>query len=187
MRVGLFFGSFNPIHNGHIRIARSVLERAICDEVWLVVSPQNPFKAGVDMLSERERFSLVEQALLAEPQIKACDVELDMPKPSYTIDTLNELERMYPNVEFAIIMGGDNMAKFDKWKAYKELAARFQLIAYPRPGSEIPDFMPKNTILIEAPLMEISSTEIRARVIEGRSISDMVPLSVEEQIKNLYK
>ena len=114
MRVGLFFGSFNPIHNGHIRIARSVLERAVCDEVWLVVSPQNPFKAGVDMLSERERFSLVEQALLTEPQIKACDVELDMPKPSYTIDTLNELERMYPNVEFAIIMGGDNMAKFDK-------------------------------------------------------------------------
>ena len=121
MRVGLFFGSFNPIHNGHIRIARSVLERAVCDEVWLVVSPQNPFKAGVDMLSERERFSLVEQALLTEPQIKACDVELDMPKPSYTIDTLNELERMYPNVEFAIIMGGDNMAKFDKWKAYKVL------------------------------------------------------------------
>lgn len=187
MVVGLFFGSFNPIHNGHIQIARSVLERAVCDEVWLVVSPQNPFKAGVDMLPEKTRYSLVEQALINEPKIEPCDVELDMPKPSYTIDTLNELERRYPDHRFAIIMGGDNMAKFDKWKAYEELAARFQLIAYPRPGSEIPYFMPKNTIIINAPLMEISSTEIRARVADGLSISDYVPAVIEEQVKNLYK
>lgn len=187
MQIGLFFGSFNPIHNGHIQIARSVLERAICDEVWLVVSPQNPFKAGVDMLPEKVRYSLVEQVVEAEKGLRACNVELDMPKPSYTIDTLNVLEKLYPEHTFAILMGGDNMAKFDKWKSYQELASRFQLIAYPRPGSEIPSFMPSNTIVIQAPLMEISSTLIREKVSKGQPISDLVPVSIQEVVENLYK
>ena len=187
MRVGLFFGSFNPIHNGHIQIARSVLERAICNEVWFVVSPQNPFKAGVDMLPEKVRYSLVEKVVESEVGLKACNVELDMPKPSYTIDTLNVLEKLYPQHTFSILMGGDNIAKFDKWKSHEELAARFQLIAYPRPGAEIPSFIPEKTIIINAPLMEISSTEIRQRVLSGQSISGYVPNAIIESVENLYK
>lgn len=187
MRIGLFFGSFNPIHNGHIQIARSVLERAICHEVWFVVSPQNPFKAGVDMLPENVRYSLVERVVQGEKGLRACNVELDMPKPSYTIDTLNVLEKLYPDHTFSILMGGDNMAKFDKWKSHEELAARFQLIAYPRPGAEIPSFMPPNTIIIDAPLMDISSTEIRGKVLLGESISEYVPNAIIESVENLYK
>lgn len=189
MEVGLFFGSFNPIHIGHMIIAQTVFETAGIEELWFVVSPQNPFKRNKSLLHEFDRLDLVEMATRENPKFKTCDVEFHMPKPSYTIDTLTLLSEKHPNHQFRLIMGGDNLLHFRKWKNSEQILEHYGLIVYPRPGQMDTGFDDHDNInFIKSPLLDISATFIRNAIKEGRSIKYLVPESVEMHIqsKGLY-
>lgn len=179
LKVGIFGGSFNPVHTGHIALAKSLCEKARLDEVWFMVSPQNPFKAhATDLLDDRLRLEMVQKALESEPRLKACDYEFRLPKPSYTWNTLQALTEDYPDTEFTLLIGGDNWAAFDKWYRSADILARYPIVVYPRQGSHTGN-VPEGVTIVETPLLDISSTEIRQRIREGNSIKGMVPLSVE--------
>ena len=190
MEIGLFFGSFNPIHIGHMIIAQTMLENAGIGELWFVVSPQNPFKKNKSLLHEFDRFDMVEAAALENPKFKVSDVEFHMPKPSYTIDTLVVLSEKHPNHNFRLIVGGDNMNQFHKWKNSDQIIENFGLLIYPRPGQDI-NVLPqhKNICYIEAPMLEISATFIRNAIKKRHSIKYLVPESVENHIyrKGFYQ
>lgn len=171
----LFFGTFNPIHIGHLIIAEYVANLTDVLEVWLVVSPQSPFKKNNILLDENNRFDLVNETIKENPKLKAVDIEFFMPKPSYTIDTIEELEKKYPDKEFAILMGGDNLLGIAKWKNYLDLLRKCEVFVYPRPNYEIivPDFKevaPKFHILENAPTMEISASYIRDCIKKNYSV-----------------
>ena len=172
--VGLFFGSFNPIHNGHVGIARYLLEKELCEEVWFVVSPCNPFKVDRFLLPEIDRLAIVNAAIRGIPGMKACDVEFSMPKPSYTVDTLRVLFYRYPDRQFALIIGGDNVPDFPKWKDYHWIEAHCSIFVYPRPGMVNSEESPSMTF-IDAPLFPLSATEIREMIQKGDDISGLVP------------
>lgn len=183
MKVGLFFGSFNPIHVGHLIIANIALQATDLDEVWFVVSPQNPFKKNKNLLHEFDRLDLVRAAIADEFHFRVTDVEFGMTRPSYTIDTLAVLTEKYPQHQFALIIGEDNLASFPKWKNYQIILNDFGLIVYPRPDSKVSDLgVHPNVKMIEAPQMDISATLIRSMVREGKSIKYLVPESVEALI-----
>jgi nicotinate-nucleotide adenylyltransferase len=185
MQIGLFFGSFNPIHNGHLIIAQSVLENAGLDEIWFVVSPQNPFKKNKNLLHEFDRLDMVRLAIDDNERFRASDVEFHMPRPSYTIDTLVYLREKHQQKKFRLIIGGDNLAIFPKWKNSHVILQEFGLIVYPRPESKSGDLMEHpNVITIDAPLMNISATFIRKCIREEKSIKYLVPRKVEEYIKS---
>ena len=168
-RTGIFGGSFNPIHNGHISLARQLREKAGLDEVWLMVSPQNPLKQSADLLDDNIRMEMVRLALEGVEGIVACDYEMHLPKPSYTWNTLQALSKDFPDREFVLLMGGDNWALFDRWYHHEDIAANYQIVVYTRtPG--------------EPGYMDISSTEIRQRIRAGRGIKRMVPKAVAEYI-----
>ena len=168
-RTGIFGGSFNPIHNGHISLARQLREKAGLDEVWLMVSPQNPLKQSADLLDDNIRMEMVRLALEGVEGIVACDYEMHLPKPSYTWNTLQALSKDYPDREFVLLMGGDNWALFDRWYHHEDIAANYQIVVYTRtPG--------------EPGYMDISSTEIRQRIRAGRGIRRMVPKAVADYI-----
>lgn len=185
--TGLFFGSFNPIHNGHLDIAGYILDKGLCDEIYFVVSPRNPLKLDDSLLDENKRLEIVSAAIAHDRRMKACDIEFSMPKPSYTIDTLNKLSSFYPQSEFALIIGGDNLRDFHLWKDYREIAARYKIIVYPRPGVEThsPDF--PDIEFVNAPLSGISSTEIRKKIQNGEDIANFVPGCVLNPIFRYYK
>lgn len=183
MKVGLFFGSFNPIHIGHLIIANIAYQLTDLDEVWFVVSPQNPFKKNKNLLHEFDRIDLVREAIADEYHFRACDVEFDLPKPSYTVDTLAVLTDKYPQHHFSLILGEDNLSTFGKWKNYRVILEDFGLIVYPRPNSKETDLVSHpNVKMIEAPQMDISATLIRKMVREGKSIRYLVPDAVEALI-----
>ncbi len=184
--VGLFFGSFNPIHNGHLGIARRVLAQKYCREVWFVVSPCNPFKNEASLLPEKVRYSIVQAAIAGLPAMKACDVEFDMPHPSYTADTLRRLIERFPAERFSLIMGGDNLLGFPSWKDYAWIERNFPILVYPRPGSplEIPPGM--HVTIVDAPLFPLSATEIRERLARGEDLSGEVPAAALPLIRNAY-
>ncbi len=189
METGLFFGSFNPIHIGHLIIAQAVLEFSNLHEIWFVVSPQNPLKKNKSLLHEFDRLDMVRLAIEDNEKFYASDIEFHMPKPSYTIDTLAYLKEKYPKKNFKLIIGGDNLAIFPKWKNSERILEEFGLIVYPRPGEEskkTPDH--PNISLIEAPLMSISATFIRKCIREEKSIRYLVPEKVVDYIisKKLY-
>ena len=185
MEIGLFFGSFNPIHNGHLIIAQSVLENAGLDEVWYVVSPQNPLKKNKSLLHEFDRLDMVRLAIDDNERFRASDVEFHMPRPSYTIDTLVYLREKHPLKKFRLIIGGDNLAIFPKWKNSQAILREFGLIVYPRSGSISGDLMEHpNVMTIEAPLMNISATFIRKCIREEKSIRYLVPQKVEDYIRS---
>ena len=187
LRVGIFGGSFNPIHTGHIALAKSLCEKASLDEVWFMVSPMNPFKqASTDLLADDLRLELVKRALEGEPQLRPCDYEFHLPKPSYTWHTLQAISKDYPDIEFTLLIGGDNWAAFDKWFHHDDILAHFPIVVYPRQGSTIGE-VPKGVTVVETPLLNISSTEIRHRITEGKSIHGMVPSCIEESVTTLYK
>lgn len=176
MNTGLYFGSFNPIHNGHLIIAQAVLELAKLDEIWFVVSPQNPFKRNKNLLHEFDRYDMVRLAIEDNDRFNVSDIEFSMPKPSYTIDTLTYLKEKYPKNRFKLIIGGDNLAIFPKWKNSEKIMEEFGLIVYPRPGSEKSEIaLHPNVTYIEAPLLDISATYIRKCIRENRSIRYLVP------------
>lgn len=183
MKIGLYFGSFNPVHNGHLIIASYVANHTDIQQVWLVVSPQNPLKPSSVLLNEYNRLHLVQVATEDNPQLRASEVEFKLPKPSFTIDTLTYLEEKYPHHEFLIIMGSDSFQNLPKWKNYKLLLEKYPIIIYQRPGKEVTGILPLNTAIIKAPLLEISATAIRRDIKEGKSIRYLVPEKVREEIE----
>src|SRR5271154_1553779 len=177
MKIGLYFGSFNPIHHGHLLIASYVLKHTELKQVWFVVSPQNPLKPAASLLNEYHRFYLVQLAIEGENGLRASDIEFKLPKPSYTVDTLAYLQEKYPSNEFSIIMGSDSFQNLPKWKNYTWLLQHYPLYIYKRPKHEtLPVYAGARSInVLDAPLLPISSTEIRKNIKEGRSIRYFVP------------
>lgn len=185
-KVGIFGGSFNPIHTGHIALAKSLCQQAGLDEVWLMVSPMNPFKKeATDLLTDKLRLEMAEQAIADEPKLKACDYEFHMPKPSYTWNTLQALSQDFPHVSFTLLIGGDNWASFDKWFHHEYILSHYPIVVYPRKGCDIGK-VPSGVTIVETPLLNISSTEIRQRIKEGKSIHGMVPDCIEPLAMQYY-
>jgi nicotinate-nucleotide adenylyltransferase len=182
MRIGLFFGSFNPIHIGHLIIGNQLAESGWVDEVWYVVSPHNPFKDSASLLNDRQRLHMVRLALEQCNQLKANQVEFDLPKPSYTIDTIQYLEEKYPNHSFSILLGSDGFQNIDQWKNADTLKSKTDFIVYERPGFEIKEINGVKHTILEAPLLDISSTFIRKCIQSGKSIQFLVPDIVKEYI-----
>lgn len=178
--VGIFGGSFNPIHTGHIALAKSLCEKAGLDEVWFMVSPMNPFKkAATDLLDDQLRLEMVKKALEGEPQLQACDYEFHLPKPSYTWHTLQAISQDFSDIRFTLLIGGDNWAAFDKWYHHADILAHYPIVVYPRKDSDIGE-VPEGVTIVETPLLNISSTEIRHHIAKGESIHGMVPESIEQ-------
>lgn len=185
--TGLFFGSFNPIHNGHLAIARYLLDNSYCREIWFVVSPQNPLKQDKSLLEEEKRLEIVKAAIGGDSRMATCDIEFTMPRPSYTIDTLRKLENNNPGRQFALIIGGDNLRDFHLWRNYDMIARCYRILVYPRPGIIVPQPDWENVILVDAPLADISSTEIRERIQAGEDVSFYVPPKASDLIEKYYR
>lgn len=175
MKVGLFFGSFNPIHMGHMVVAQVIRELTDLQEIWFIVSPQNPFKKNKNLLHEFDRLDMVRAAISDDYHFKASDIEFNMPRPSYTVDTLTYLSDKYPSHEFKLIIGEDNLNSFHKWKNYESILENYGLIVYPRPNSTEPDREYPNTQIVEAPQIDISATLIRRMIKEGLSPKYLIP------------
>jgi nicotinate-nucleotide adenylyltransferase len=187
MKVGLFFGSFNPIHVGHMVLANYMLEFTDLEQIWFVVSPHNPLKQKSSLLDQNHRLQLVNIAIENQTKFKTSNIEFNLPQPSYTINTLTYLTEKYPNTKFALIMGSDNLENFHKWKNYEEILKRFELYVYPRPendGGALKNHA--NVKLINAPLMEISSTLIRQAIREKKDVQFFVPEKVWEYIQEMH-
>ncbi|PSK89335.1 nicotinate (nicotinamide) nucleotide adenylyltransferase [Taibaiella chishuiensis] len=188
MNIGLYFGSFNPIHTGHLIIASHVLEHSDLDKIWFVVSPHNPLKESHTLLNEYDRLHLAELAIKNNPRFRVSNVEFHLPKPSYTIDTLAYLSEKFPLEKFTVIMGSDSYQNLPRWKNYQTILEYYKIVVFERPGFLVDrDALPANVSVVKAPLLEISSTHIRTQVKEGRSIRYLVPDAVAECIaENRY-
>ena len=184
MTTGLFFGSFNPIHIGHLAIANYMLAFTEMKEIWFVVSPHNPFKEKQNLLSENSRLHLVNLAIEDHPAYSSCNIEFDMPKPSYTIDTLVCLANKYPQRKFALIMGSDNLELFHKWKNSETIITNHHRYIYPRPDTP-PQFYEniQNATVVNAPMMDISSSFIRQAIADGKDI----PYYLHHKVYNYVK
>ena len=180
-RVGLYFGSFNPVHNGHVSLAKWVLDNTELQQVWMVISPQNPFKVNQLLFPNEERFNWVQMAVEEHEGLVACNAEFFLPQPSYTIDTLRFLTEKFPHIHFTLIMGGDNVPAFSAWKNYEEIMGMVDIVVYPRPGIDLTEVIkkyPKMQLLQGVPLFPISSTQIRQLVEEGADVSAYMPAEV---------
>lgn len=192
MKTGIYGGSFDPIHNGHIALARYVLDHTDLDRIWLMVSPLNPLKPQGYVATDSERLEMARLALRDVPGVEASDFEFSLPRPSFTYNTLCRLREAYPDEEFRLIIGGDNWASFPRWRNPEEIISEFGVIVYPRPGDEIPSPPPGVEILKGAPLMDISSTQIRTvlhsstslpLILHSSFLIDKLPSSVLDYIK----
>lgn len=185
MNIGLYFGSFNPIHHGHLIIANYLLEHTSLDQVWLVVSPQNPLKPSASLLNEYHRLYLVQVAIEGESRLKASDIEFKLPRPSYTVDTLAYLQEKYPTHQFSIIMGSDSFQNLPRWKNYAWLLQHYPIYVYQRPEHTALPVYPeaKKVVILDAPLLPISSTTIRQQIREGKSVRYLLPEAVREEIE----
>jgi len=182
MKIGLYFGSFNPIHTGHLIIANHILNVTDVKKVWFVVSPQNPFKTSLTLLKEYDRFHLVQLAIEGDDRLKASDIEFSLPRPSYTVHTLAYLKEKYPDYQFKIIMGSDSFQNINKWKNADVILKNYHLLIYNRPGFNISETHNAKVELLNAPLLEISATHVRKLVEEGKSVKYLVPSKVEDEI-----
>ena len=184
MRIGLFGGSFNPIHNAHIALAKTICKEAKLDEVWFMVSPQNPLKQAEDLLGENERYEMVELALASEEKVlKASNYEFHLERPSYTWKTLRALKKDFPQHEFSLIIGGDNWVRFPRWAHSEEILANHNIYIYPREDSDINEaLLPENVHLVHTPKINITSTMLREMVRNGKDISAFVPEKVAKAI-----
>ncbi|MCU0418259.1 MAG: nicotinate (nicotinamide) nucleotide adenylyltransferase [Cyclobacteriaceae bacterium] len=190
MKIGLFFGSFNPIHVGHLIIANVMAENTDLTKVWLVVSPQNPFKPSRGLLHEFDRYDMAKAAVADHYKVEVSDVEFHLPRPSYTIDTLTHLAEKFPGKQFKVILGDDNLVQFSRWKNHQQILDQYGLYVYPRPGTQAHEWSTHPAInYVQAPLLDISATYIRQCIREGKSIRYLVPEAVERMIeqKHFYR
>ena len=178
MEIGIFGGSFNPIHSGHLAIARAALEQCRLDEVWLMVSPQNPLKQQSELFDDSLRFEMAQKALEGISGVVACDYEFHLPKPSYTWNTLQNLSKDYPDHRFSLLIGGDNWAHFERWRHWKDILRNYDVVVYPRDNYYG---------TIDVPLLSVSSTEIRQKVGAGENIKGLVPDSIISLVEKYYK
>ena len=190
MKIGLFFGSFNPIHIGHMAIAQYMLEHTNLETIWFVVSPQNPFKQKCTLLDQQHRLTMVRIATEDNPKLKASNIEFTLPVPSYTVDTLAYLKEKHPNYEFSLIMGRDNLMHFHKWKNHEQILEHHDIFVYPRPyckESRLDDH--SKVFITKAPLMDISSEFIRNCIRERKEVSYFLPSKISIYIDemNFYK
>ena len=184
MKIGLFFGSFNPIHMGHMIIANLMAETADLKKVWFIVSPQNPLKPSKGLLHEHDRYDMVRAAINDNYKLEVSDIEFHLPKPSYTIHTLVHLKEKHPDKEFKIIIGEDNLTSFTKWKNYERILEDYGLCVYPRPNAQPSELKQHpNVTMVEAPTLDISATFIRNCIRKGQSVRYLVPDPVEEMIR----
>lgn len=187
MKIAIYSGSFNPVHNGHLAVAEAALADGF-DEVWLLVSPQNPHKNETDLWPFEERLKMVELALLNVPKVKVSDCENNLPRPSYTINTLDFLQKIYPQHQFKLLIGEDNLLKFHLWKDYRRIIDSFGLVIYPRSSDQKIFFEQHSNIQrIKAPLLEISSSDIRKRLAENQSVQGLVSTEVEKYLLQKLK
>jgi nicotinate-nucleotide adenylyltransferase len=185
MKIGLFFGSFNPIHIGHMIIANHLVEYSDLDQVWLVVSPHNPLKQKSSLAKDHDRLHLVQLAIGDNPKLKASSIEFSLPVPSYTIDTLTYLHEKYPDKEFSLIMGGDNLESIEKWKNYEKLLAENDIYVYKRPGYSLGKYENHSRVkVVDAPLLDLSATFIRNSIIAGKSVQYLVPEAVFDYLQD---
>ena len=184
MKIGLFFGSFNPIHIGHLIIANTMATSTDLHQVWFIVSPQNPFKKNNTLLHEFDRFTMVERAIADNHRLKVSNIEFNLPKPSYTIDTLTILSEKYKEHEFVLIMGEDNLVQFRNWKNFEKILEFYEIYLYPRPNTSPHDFKNHTKVkFVEAPLLDISATYIRKRLHDQKSVKYLVTDEVEAYIE----
>lgn len=188
-RIGLFGGTFNPPHNGHIALAEAFLAQVRVDEVWMMVSPQNPFKANQQLLDDTKRLEMVRLAVAGRPHLVASDYEFSLPRPSFTYQTLCRLKEDFPTTEFSLLIGGDNWASFNRWYRNEEVLHMASLYVYPREGQPIDTHLPRGVHQLDAPLVNISSTSVRKRVANGEEIATLVPKAVADYIvcQRLYQ
>lgn len=184
--IGLFFGSFNPIHIGHLILANHIVCSTDLDKIWFVVSPLNPFKKQASLLDNKTRYYLVTKAVEDNTKFACCDIEFSLPIPSYTINTLTELKNKYPLKNFSILMGGDNLQNFSCWKDYKTILDNYNIYVYPRQNTSTKSEFANNEHIhyVEAPLINISATYIRQLIYEGKDIQYLVP---DKVLKEIYK
>lgn len=191
MKIGIFSGSFNPIHIGHLILANYITEFTDVEEVWFLVTPQNPLKEDADLLDENIRLEMTRLALEDYPKLKVSDFEFSLPKPSYTVTTLETLDEAYPEHEFSLVIGADNWENFHQWKDFKKILARYKIYVYPRLDSKlsISKELRGRIEALESPVMELSSTFIRDSIIEGKDLRAFMPTAVYDYIvkENLYK
>lgn len=189
-KLGLFFGSFNPVHTGHMIIANFLLNTSDLDQVWMVVTPHNPHKKKESLAKDYDRLHMVRLAIGDNVNLKASDIEFSLPKPSFTMDTLTYLKEKYPDKKFVLIMGGDNLATLHKWKNYEMILRDFEIYVYKRPNYELGDLANHDSVQIfDAPLLEISASYVRKLIKEGKSIEYLVPDRVYKYIEDsmIYK
>lgn len=189
MNIGLYFGSFNPIHIGHLIIANHVLNETDLERVWFIVSPHNPLKESKSLLNEFDRFHMVRLAVQDDNRIKCSDIEFNLPKPSYTTNTLVFLSEKYPEHKFSLIMGSDSYQNLEKWRNFESIVSTYPIYVYQREGSEINKAYGKSPIVLKAPIIQISASQIRENIKTGKSIRYLVPEIVREEIetRKFYK
>lgn len=183
MNIGLYFGSFNPIHIGHLIIANSALNETPIDKIWIVVSPQNPFKQDEYLLNENARFSLVEKAISGDERLEACNIEFDLPRPSYTFRTLAHLRETYPENRFFLIIGSDSLQQLPEWKNFESIISNHKIFVYRRRGFDIDNRINADIYVLTAPMLDISSTEIRELIRNSQSTRYLLPDKVREEIE----
>lgn len=189
LRTGIFGGSFNPIHIGHLALANYLCENDYIDELWFLVSPQNPFKQNEKLLDDKTRLRMVNAAVRGYGRFYVSDFEFSLPKPSYTINTLNKLSETYTDRDFYLIIGADNWAAFDRWKSPEEIISKHHVLVYPRLGYDIPEMLPQNVKAVDSPLIEVSSTFIRESISQGKDVRYFLHPAVYEIIEkeSLYR
>ena len=187
MKIGLFFGSFNPVHTGHLIIANFLATQTDLDKVWMVVSPHNPLKPRKGLANDFDRLHLVRLGIGDNPKIEASNIEFNLPKPSYTVDTLAYLKEKYPHYSFSLIMGGDNLATLHLWKNYQYLLENYDIYVYRRPNYDLGELAQHPRIhLCDAPMLDLSATYIRQCIKNGLSVRYLVPDSVWEYLENNF-
>lgn len=190
MHIGLFFGSFNPIHVGHMALANYMVEFTDMEQVWFVISPHNPLKEKASLLNQNQRLYMVNVAIEDDSRFKSSTIEFDLPQPSYTINTLVHLKEKYPQHTFSLIIGQDNLENFHKWKNYEEILKKYKLYVYPRPGAKSSELeQHPNVVLTQAPFIDISSTFIRDAIKKKKDVRHYLPEKAWQYIDemNLYK
>lgn len=183
MNIGLFFGSFNPVHVGHLIIANHILNEGGIDKLWFIVSPQNPFKTEGGLLNEFHRLQLLKLATEDDSRIRVSDIEFGLPRPSYTVNTLTYLREKYPDHRFSIVLGSDSFQNLEKWKNHEVIVKNYPLIVYRRPGFEVNNRVGASLTVADAPLLQISATAIRKWIAGGKSVRYLLPDRVLEEIE----